>query len=383
MAARVDVKYGAINEKLPGTAHLLEHVIFGNTERFPESGMSDLAAQFHHIKPTVNLEWISCKAEMLPDRLERFLAYTADALFAPRFEPDHIRREKMSVIQEIASTETQARSIKRMLYGADHPLMYGYQGTPESISRISASDLRSFHRTGVHPNLMSIILVGDIPPQSEVWIERYFGSAKPRSVTRRTPPAVPKLKKQRIIDQDVPQLKSGTTDIELTWNTGVTLASPEVYATRAMNHFLGGHVHYARLRQRLVEEMPVTYTIASHYDPGMYSSEMVVKAVTATEPDRFTNLIFDVFQSMRSEPVSERLLAAFYDHWRYERRALAQMNEAMRDMIFDEIRTGISAEQKERGYRNVTASDILEASRRHLPDPSGEYLLVVSRGIRE
>lgn len=380
LAARVDVNYGAINETIAGTAHLFEHVAFGNTENYPEDRIRNLAARFHHIKPTVDLEWVSCVAQMLPDRLDEFLFYTADALFAPRFEPDHIRREKKSVLEEIAFRDVQSRSVKRMLYGSDHPLMYDYQGTEESIAEISSSDLSAFHAAGFHPNLMSIILVGELPPNTETLIDKYFCGPARQSVERQTPKPVPKLKKQRVIDQKVPTLRRGSTDIELIWNTGVTLTHADVYATLAMSHFLGGSVHYARLRQELGEKEPVSYAIGCHYDPGLYNSEMIVKAVTTQDPQEVTQAIFDVFELMRTVPVDKHLLPAFYDHWRYERRTLAQMNHTLRDVIFDEVRTGISAVNWERGHRSVTAKAIQKASRRDLPERSGNYLLIYSRG---
>lgn len=380
VAGRVDVNYGAINEEVRGTAHLLEHVIFGNTANFPEGRIRDLSARFRYIRPTVDLQWISCVAEMLPDRLREFLAYTADALFRPVFDADHIRREKLSVLEEIAFRETQSRAVKRMLYGPDHPLMYDYRGTRSSIEGLSASQLKAFHGAGFHPNLMSIILVGDLPAQTQGWIERYFGAAESRPVKRKVPAPVPKLKKRRVIDQKVPHLAPGTTDIELTWNTGVTLMSADVYAVRALNHYLGGGGFYSRLKQELGEKMPVAYAVRSTYAPGMYNSEMVVQATTTTDPERLMDLIFDIFGSMRSEPVPPTLLTAFYDTWRYERLSDARMNHAVRDRIFDETRTGISAQAEEQGYRGVTADDIINAARLYLPTRSGNYLQIFSRG---
>ena len=147
-----------------------------------------------------------------------------------------------------------------------------------------------------------------------------------------------------------------------------------------MNHFMGSGVYYSRLRQKLGEEMPLAYAIESNYEPGLYNSEILVEATTTTNPNRLVDLVFDVFRSMQTVPVQSNLFEAFFDQWRHQKMDSMLTNYGMRDMIFDEIRTGISVEEEEKGHRDVTSHDVVEASRRYLPNRSGNYILIVSRG---
>lgn len=379
VAGCVGMNYGALNDPVQGTAHLLEHVIYGNSRQYPEAQIRDFSARFAQINASTDLEWIRCSAGMLSDRVEDFLAFNASALFEPLFDDDHIRREKASVLEEIAFDDDEHDPVREVLYGAGHPLNGRVGGTNVSINSLDAASLRAFHGRGFHPGLVSIVLAGELPRDTEQWIEKHFGQV-PIGHTSRAHVTMPgMLTEGHRIDDKLDDVTKGSARVEVAWNTGVTLAHGDVHALEAVNHFLGAYVYYSRLRQALGEKMPVAYSLESRYEPGMYASDFSVMASTTTPPDQLVSLLFDVFDSMKSKPISTRILPAFYDQWRYRMMVAMRSNEALRDMVFAELKTGISVRRTEQAYKSLTRADIQRAAQRYLPDRSGHYVLRISR----
>ncbi len=379
IAARIAVNYGAINDDVAGTAHLLEHVMFGKTRRYSPEDIRDLSSRLGKVNATVELEWLSSIAEMMAGRLDDYLAFVADAYFAPSFDRQHVESEKQSVLEEIAYSSAVAGRMRTELMGAAHPLVRNQQGTRDSILSLGSNELQRFHANGIHPNTMTIILVGSLPANVERVIEKHFGSVPSRPVKRRQVGAIPVLDRRRIIDEAPTRVSNSMADVEIGWTLPVSWKSPDIYSAKALLHLLGGDVYYARLNQALGVQRPMTYNVKGLLEIHAQGSAYVVRFSTTKNPQMAIHKVFAAMEALRAKPVAKDSLRAWVDYERYKYLTRVQTNVGLRDLLFEECKTGILYSEHPDGMAGVTTRSIQDAARRYLPTSDGNYVLLVNR----
>lgn len=379
IAARISVNYGAINDDIAGTAHLLEHVMFGKTRRYSPQDIINLSSNLGKVNATVELEWLSSTAEMMAGRLEDYLGFAADAFFEPSFDRQHVESEKQSILEEIAYSTAVASRMRTELLGEQHPLVRNQQGTKESIQSVDDAKLQDFHAAGIHPNLMTIILVGSLPVNVKRVIEKHFGSVPSRNVKRRQVGVIPPLVRQRVIDDNSSNTASTMADVEIGWTLPVSWTSPEVYSLKALLHLLGGDVYYNRLNQALGVRNQLTYKVGGLLDIHAQGSAYVIRFSTTRNPMMAVTKAFAAMQTLRDRPVTERMLQAWIEYERYRYLTRIQSNSGIRDLLFEECKTGIHHSEHEDGMAVVTTRSIRDAARRYLPTRDGNFVLIVNR----
>ena len=150
------------------------------------------------------------------------------------------------------------RVFPRILYGSAHA--YGNpltgSGTEESVSKLTASDLRKFHRTWFKPNQATLIVVGDttlaeITPR----LEKLFSNWKPGDVPHKNISTVEHQKKRAIYLVDRPGSIQSTI---LAGHVAVPKANPDEIAIETLQTILGG-AFTSRLNMNLREEKHWSY----------------------------------------------------------------------------------------------------------------------------
>jgi zinc protease len=124
---------------------------------------------------------------VIKDQTDAALGLAADMVQHPAFTEDEIglqRKQTLSSLQVAYDDPEYLAStvFNRLVFGL-HPFGRPTDGTPESIERITRSDLAAFHRTWFVPNNALLAIVGDLTAdEAFAAAERAFGPWSRRDV---------------------------------------------------------------------------------------------------------------------------------------------------------------------------------------------------------
>ena len=173
---RLVVRAGSVleDDDQQGLAHFVEHMEFEGTTHFPAGSISDfLSGLGLSIGPDANAatsyddtQYTLRVPTDVPGVLDRALLVLEDWAHAATFDQAGIDRERGIVLSEWrlhlgAGERTQEKIRSVQLQGsryADRPPI----GTPESIQRARREQLTRFYRDWYRPDLMAVIVVGDV-----------------------------------------------------------------------------------------------------------------------------------------------------------------------------------------------------------------------------
>lgn len=151
----------------PGTAHMLEHVIFRrNVEDDPEAGilsrLTDLGIDANaYTSNTHMLFYFTCA-----ESAKEGMVVLYDAILNPSFNPQDIESERKIIRSELAvyfdEPENQAyQQVLENLYH-EHPVKHDIAGSADSLKEITREHLQALHRTFFTQANISLVVVGDV-----------------------------------------------------------------------------------------------------------------------------------------------------------------------------------------------------------------------------
>ncbi|HEV8397489.1 MAG TPA: insulinase family protein [Vicinamibacterales bacterium] len=200
---RLVVKAGSVLEDPDqlGLAHFLEHMEFEGTQHFPGGGINDFLASLGlGIGPDANAATSFDDTQYTlripagsPQVLDRALLVLEDWAHAATFDQEAIDRQRAIVLSEWrlhlgAVERTQDRIRKVQLEGsryADRPPI----GDPAVIEKAQREQLLRFYRDWYRPDLMAVIVVGDLNRDATVAMIKAHFSSLTSPTPRRPRPA--------------------------------------------------------------------------------------------------------------------------------------------------------------------------------------------------
>ena len=155
------------NAATNGSTHLLEHVIFRGTDRFPTREALEDALQEHEIDANAytEREWVSIHLTAPRARLAAALELACEIGFRPRFRDVEVERSIVDAeIRESRVNEGHAwEQIGRLLWG-NHPLGFPVAGHRSPAT--TRQGLRSLHRRFFRPGNSVLVVSGNVEPTS-------------------------------------------------------------------------------------------------------------------------------------------------------------------------------------------------------------------------
>src|SRR5262245_61933622 len=173
---RLVVRAGSVleDDDQPGVAHFVEHMEFEGTRHFPGQGiikfLGDLGLA---IGPDANAvtsyndtQYTLRVPTDAPGVLDRALLVLEDWANAATFNQDAIDRERGIVLSEWrmhlgAEERTQDKVLRAQLEGSRYADRLPI-GRPEIIEHVQREQLVRFYRDWYRPDLMAVIVVGDV-----------------------------------------------------------------------------------------------------------------------------------------------------------------------------------------------------------------------------
>ncbi len=181
-AVHVSIKSGSRNEleNEHGIAHLLEHMAFKGTKRRTAAQIADeIESVGGELNAYTSAEMTSYYARVLKDDVPLALDLLSDILTHSIFSEAELKREQHVILQEIgAAHDTPDDLVFDEFQSAaysNQPLGRPILGTPETVQKFSADDLRAFmHRNYTTTNTV-VTVTGNIKHSAIVkMVEEHF-----------------------------------------------------------------------------------------------------------------------------------------------------------------------------------------------------------------
>ncbi len=290
-AVGVWVRTASAHEQRPkmGVSHLLEHMVFKGTERRTSQEIAlALESRGGSLDAYTSRDSTAYHARVLDADLPRALDVITDIVRRPSLRDSDLSLERQVVLEEISTVEdTPDDEVFDLAYETlwpDHP--YGFQilGTKETVTALSADDLKHLHARAYFPGNCVIAAAGNLTHdallkevESQGWFDRNGKAAAPPSPppVPPVPPAVRGVTKQ--VEKDTAQ-----THIVFATDT-MPFADRRKYAMLVLSNVFGGGMS-SRLFQRIREELGLAYAIYSF--TSFYRTVGMAGVYVGSQPSR-------------------------------------------------------------------------------------------------
>jgi len=256
-----------------GLSHMLEHMMFKGTEKFPTGEFSRIMAEngasqnaftgkdFTAYFQTIEKSRLATSFELEADRMQN-LQLSAEELAKERL----VVREERRVTTEDNPTRLLYEQFNATAYQTN-PYRQPIIGWASDIDHYTIADLANWYQQWYAPNNASLVVIGDVQPQAVLELANtHFGDIPRRDIAPPVlRPEAPQLGMKRIVVKrpaELPFLVMGykvpslaTIDSEQLW---------EVYALEVLIEVLDGD-DSARLTRELVRGQEVATSAGAGY----------------------------------------------------------------------------------------------------------------------
>ncbi|MEQ8257506.1 MULTISPECIES: M16 family metallopeptidase [Roseovarius] len=206
---------------------------------------------------------LGVSVRFLTENREASMALLRDTLINPRFDEEAIERVRAQIISIIQSDakdpqEIAGNSFSSLVYG-DHPYGSDENGTVETVSALTRSDIVEAHAATMARDRLYVSAVGDITSEElSALLDKLLsdlpetGAPLPDDATLNLPGGI------KVVDYDTPQ------SIALFGQPGLEREDPDFFAAFILNHILGGGGFESRLMTEVREKRGLTYGVYSY-----------------------------------------------------------------------------------------------------------------------
>ncbi len=176
-----------------GIAHVLEHLIFQGTKRYPAPLAPQAALeQVGGISNAVtSRDALRIQAAIPAGKADLLVNVLYDLLMQPLLSDARFEKERATILAEIQQDAedpiTGALSVAYMTSYKAHPYRYAPSGSINDTLWLTAAQVRAFHKRWFVTKNISLVFVGDITPaKAKALLATNFGLVTPAA-----PPALP------------------------------------------------------------------------------------------------------------------------------------------------------------------------------------------------
>lgn len=163
------VKTASVHEQRAqmGVSHLLEHMVFKGTQRRSARDIAlELEVRGGALDAFTSRDYTSYQARVLDEDLPRALDVLTDLVRNPVLRESDLDLERRVVLEEISTVEDTPDDLVFELHSEtmwpEHPYGFSILGTRETVSQLSAADLRALHARSYHPRHVVIAAAGNL-----------------------------------------------------------------------------------------------------------------------------------------------------------------------------------------------------------------------------
>ena len=182
------VKTGSVNEtaKNSGISHLLEHMLFKGTKKYPHENFNkEIDINGANINAYTSFDYTSYSITVPSKNLKKAMDIQADMLFNSLLQREYIEKEKKVILKE--PNNNKLEDIITKLFYLNNPHKASILGTTESLKNISPQDLYSYYKTWYIPSNMVTVVVGDVETKEVLNLAKnsFVSSGSKRSISKK------------------------------------------------------------------------------------------------------------------------------------------------------------------------------------------------------
>lgn len=365
-----------------GISHVLEHMMFRGTERFPGESFSHTISSlggrdnaftgrdYTAYYQILGSDQLGIAMEMEADRMQNLLLAKADITKELEVVKEERRLRTEDQPEALAFEQMQATAFQNHPYG--QPVI----GWMSDIGQLGQEQLHDWHQRWYAPNNACLVIVGDVnPEQIFEMAEAYFGALPEREITPVPRRQEPVQRGPRNVSLRVP---ARTEYLLIGYKTPSMAQLPEnrrweAYALSMLTSILDGG-NASRFTKRLVRDQKIAARAGASY--SLYSALNSLLVLDGTpSPKRTTEeleqaLLAEIAE-IKAHPVSEaelqRARAQVIAHMVYAQDSLRR-----RAYMIGMLETnGLGWETEQQlvaGYQAVTAAQVQEVAHLYLTE---------------
>ncbi|SFB51223.1 Predicted Zn-dependent peptidase [Amycolatopsis marina] len=280
---RLSIPFAGTDPMHPATAEVLAETLLTGTARRDRIAIdTELALIGGELGTMVDPERLSLSGTSLAEGLPTLLDVLADILTSASYADAEVRREADRIGERLAVARTQPRviareALQRRRYG-DHPYTKEMPQA-EDVAVVEAAGVRELHATAVVPRGATMVLVGDVDPQSVVGdIEKALRDWASEQAAAVLPP-LPEVVGGALLL--VPRAGAVQSQIRLSAQA-LPRTDPRYAALQLANLAFGGYFS-SRLVENIREDKGYTYGAHSGFEFTGNTATVQVDADTASE----------------------------------------------------------------------------------------------------
>ena len=256
-----------------GIAHLLEHLMFKGTPKYPDGEFSKRIAEYGGQENAfTSLDYTGYYQTVATDQLDMVMEMEADRMTNLVLNVEDVTTERAVVLEERnqrIETKPAARlreQANQKLYPAGHPYGRPIIGWRDELEKLTREDALAFYKQHYAPDNAILVVAGDVTvDRVKALAEKHYGPIEPSGLAPR---------KSLLIDAKV---EGGETVLkdprvkQASWSESIiqpslTNGDPvRVAALEVLSEILGSN-GTSRLYRALVIQEPLAVSVGTYYD---------------------------------------------------------------------------------------------------------------------
>jgi zinc protease len=367
VAAQLYVRGGVenINKTNAGVEAFMLNVASEASANYPRERMRKETARMGTvIGESVNYDYSALAMTATRANFDKSWDIFADVAMNPSFSKEDVDLVKARLVSSLSDDtdepDTYLQRLQEQVAYAGHPYLNRPEGTAETISRLTADDLRAYHKSIMQTSKLLLVIVGDLDAaQLKTRIAATFGKL-PRGDYKA--PALPPLAfSSSSVDVTTRQLP---TNYIQGFYTAPPITSPDIYPM---------YVASSMLRDRVFEEVRVKRNMSYAPDAFLRTQAANIGGIYVTAADQYANdavrVMLNEITRLQREPVSRdditSVIAQFLTTYYIgqETNAAQAANMAQYELIGGGWRNSLSFLEK---LRAVTPGDVQRVSQKYM-----------------
>jgi len=367
---------------ITGISHMLEHMMFKGTEKYPAGEFSRIIAENGGRENAfTGRDFTAYFQTMEKSRLEISFKLEADRMRNIQLKAEALKKELEVVTEERRMrTDDKPRSKTQEYFMAmafaNSPYKNPIIGWPSDIANYQVDDLQAWYERWYAPNNAILVVVGDIEPDKVFSLAEKYFSAIETSVIK---PLKPQLEiEQHGVRKTTVKLPAKLAYILMGYKVPVLNSienESEAYALEVLAGILDGG-NSARLPSRLVRGKQIAVSAGAGYSLTSRLPELFLLDATPAEGQSVYDLeyalkqeIYNLQNELVSDDELQRIKAQVLASAVYERDS--NFYQAMQLGMYETVGIGwTKAEEYVEKINSITAEQVRSAARKYLLEDS-------------
>ena len=266
-----------------GISHLLEHMVFKGTGRRSAKQLAlELEVRGGGLDAFTGRDYTSYQGHILDADLPLAVEILTDLVRHPLLRESDLEPERNVILEEISGVADTPDDLVFELHSTalwpEHPYGYSILGTPESLSDLSAGDLRTLHEAGYYRGNCVIAAAGNVEHDQLLTVLEREGWFEGSRLERARQPVTPTPARRGCGHRE----ERDTAQTHIVFGTDTfPLNDPRRFPLAILTNVFGGGMS-SRLFQRVREELGLAYAIFAF--KHFYQSSGQLGVYVGTQP---------------------------------------------------------------------------------------------------